>query len=213
MAADHNDTFFQSYRSLLATLWSCVVLLTMVSFSVAGFFTFKSNPYAETDDYYNNYNDEPQEENRNDPEVVVTSRAIIFCSLWTAVLAFLVAIYGTVILGIQTPTLYYTCCSPHVHKTTGLSLGSLIGALLMFANLTLVCAVMFGEFNVRLYVFVERMYSFFVADFLISLNDTLRRFETFAKEADAAGKKTMPKTMIPLPRANHPWPLAFSVSF
>ena len=51
-----------------------------------------------------------------------------------------------VVVGIR--GLYYTCCSSSVHRTTPLGIGSFIGALLMFANLTLVCSVLFGEFEV-----------------------------------------------------------------
>eukprot|EP00522_Entomoneis_paludosa_P016842 CAMPEP_0172464648 /NCGR_PEP_ID=MMETSP1065-20121228/51100_1 /TAXON_ID=265537 /ORGANISM="Amphiprora paludosa, Strain CCMP125" /LENGTH=216 /DNA_ID=CAMNT_0013220939 /DNA_START=18 /DNA_END=668 /DNA_ORIENTATION=+ len=87
-----------------------------------------------------------------DPELAVTSRALAFASMWTAVLAVLLSIFGTVILGWQSPTgLYYTCCSSQVHRTTPITLGGFIGALLMFANLVLVCAAFFGEFEVRDY--------------------------------------------------------------
>jgi hypothetical protein len=111
--------------------------------------------YNDNDDGYNNnnyYNNEgdEEEEAEMDPEVAVTSRAMAFAALWTAVLASLMTVFGTVVLGWQSPTgQYYTCCSSNVHRTTPLSLGSFIGALLMFANLTLVCSVLFGEFEVR----------------------------------------------------------------
>jgi hypothetical protein len=113
---------------------------------------------SEEDQYgnrYNNYyNNEGQgsqdmEEERNDPEVAVTSRALAFSALWTGVLAALLSVFGTVVLGWQSPTgQYYTCCSSSVHRTTPLGLGSFVGALMMFANLTLVCSVLFGDFEV-----------------------------------------------------------------
>ena len=117
----------------------------------------------EEDEYYNGYNNnyynggegqgsqDMEEDGRGDPEVAVTSRALAFSALWTGVMAALMSVFGTVILGWQSPTgQYYTCCSSSVHRTTPLGLGSFIGALLMFANLTLICSVLFGDFEVRL---------------------------------------------------------------
>jgi hypothetical protein len=142
-----------SRRGLLASLWSFVVCLTTIAFIVALIFTLSAK--SREDDYYNNYynnNDQPEGDNNQNQlaaEMSVTSRAMAFAALWTAVLATLMAIFGAVILGWQSPTgVYYTCCSPQVHRTTPLALGSFIGALLMFANLTLVCSVLFGEFDV-----------------------------------------------------------------
>lgn len=137
-----------SKRSLLAALWTIVTLLTVVSFIIALIFTLSAQ-----DSSANNDDDEYQrqrQDNNNEPEMALTSRAMAFAALSTAVLATLMAIFGTVVLGWQSPTgQYYTCCSSKVHKTTPLALGSFIGALIMFANLTLVCSVLFGEFEVR----------------------------------------------------------------
>jgi len=139
-----------SRRGLLATLWSLVTLLTAIAFLLALIFTLSAQDSDDQQYYYNN--GEGGEEDGQDmvPEMAVTSRAMAFAALWTAVLATLMAIFGTVILGWQSPTgQYYTCCSSQVHRTTPLALGSFIGGLLMFANLTLVCSVLFGEFEVR----------------------------------------------------------------
>jgi hypothetical protein len=145
-----------SRRGLLALLWSIVTLLTALAFIVALVFSFAAKTSYDDDSYnYNNNNGgaeagAEQEESSSAPEMAVTSRAMAFAALWTAVLATLLSIFGTVILGWQSPTgEYYTCCSGQVHRTTPLALGSFIGALLMFSNLTLVCSVLFGEFEVR----------------------------------------------------------------
>jgi 1,4-dihydroxy-2-naphthoate octaprenyltransferase len=146
-----------SRRALLAALWSLVTILTAIAFLTALTFTLSAkNVYNNNDDYYNNNNnnnnnnEQHAEDQEMDPEVAVTSRAMAFAALWTAVLASLLNVFGTVVLGWQSPTgQYYTCCSSNVHRTTPLSLGSFIGALIMFANLTLVCSVLFGEFEVR----------------------------------------------------------------
>ena len=150
-----------SRRGLLALLWSIVTLLTALAFIIALTFSFAAKNAYEDEDYYNNNNNNneqaaegagaEQQQNQYEPELAVTSRAMAFAALWTAVLATLLSIFGTVILGWQSPTgEYYTCCSSQVHRTTPLALGSFIGALLMFANLTLVCSVLFGEFEVSL---------------------------------------------------------------
>ena len=138
-----------SRRGLLASLWSLVTALTAVAFLLALIFTLSAQDPNEDDYYYENEGEGENDNNDIDPEIAVTSRAMAFASLWTAVLATLLAIFGTVVLGWQSPTgEYFTCCSPQVHRTTPLALGSFIGALLMFANLTLVCSVLFGEFEV-----------------------------------------------------------------
>lgn len=135
-------------------------MLTGVAFLTAFLFAI-STQNNEEDEYNNGYNkyyngegqgsqDMAEEEGRADPEVAVTSRALAFSALWTGVMAALMSVFGTVILGWQSPTgQYYTCCSSSVHRTTPLGLGSFIGALLMFANLTLICSVLFGDFEVR----------------------------------------------------------------
>jgi anaerobic C4-dicarboxylate transporter len=136
-----------SRRGLLASLWSIVVALTFIAFVVASIFTLSAANYNQDEQNYDYEQQNPEGDQA--AEMAVTSRAMAFCALWTAVLASLMAIFGAVILGWQSPYgVYYTCCSPQVHRTTPLALGSFIGALMMFANLTLVCSVLFGEFDV-----------------------------------------------------------------
>lgn len=142
-----------SKRGFLASLWSIVTILTAISFLTAFIFALSTSDEKGDNRYYNynnNQNGGSQDgQEGNDPEVAVTSRALAFSALWAGVLATILSVFGTVILGWQSPTgLYYTCCSSSVHRTTPLGIGSFIGALLMFANLTLVCSVLFGEFQV-----------------------------------------------------------------
>jgi hypothetical protein len=135
-----------SRRGLLASLWFLVTTLTAIAFIIALIFTLSAQADNNNNNNYN-YGDGAEDQ---EPEIAVTSRAMAFAALWTAVLASLLAVFGTVVLGWQSPTgQYYTCCAPQVHRTTPLALGSFIGALIMFANLTLVCSVLFGEFEVR----------------------------------------------------------------
>jgi len=134
-----------SRRGLLALLWSTVNVLAFFAFLIALIFAIT----AKNHNTYNDDDDNNAEEEEFNAEVAVTSRAMAFAALWTAVLASLMGLFGTVILGFQSPTgQYYTCCSSGVHRTTPLGLGSFIGSLIMFANLTLVCSVLFGEFEV-----------------------------------------------------------------
>lgn len=145
----------QSRRGLLAFIWSIVTLLTLIAFVVAFCFTLSAKN-LEVSDYYDNQDDEQGSQDYDgyddvNVDIAVTSRAMAFSALWTVVLACLMSVFGTVILGFQSPTgQYYTCCAGNVHRTTPLGLGSFIGALLMFSNLTLVCSVLFGEFQVRI---------------------------------------------------------------
>lgn len=155
MAASLCGQGISSRRGLLASLWFLVSIMTAVSFLAALIFAMSSKGSEyENGQYYNNYNEDgnsQDEEYAMDPEIAVTSRALVFSALWTAVLATLMSVFGTVILGWQSPLSgqYYTCCTSSVHKTTPLGIGSFIGALLMFANLTLICSILFGEFEVR----------------------------------------------------------------
>ena len=166
-----------SRRSLLASLWSFVTLLSAISFMTAFIFAIvgdTSNNYNNNNSnnggYYNYNNNNNMEEehgdqqnNSNSPLLAVTSRALAFSATWTGVLVALMSVFGTVVLGFQSPTgQYYTCCSSSVHRTTPLGLGSFIGSLLMLANLTLICAVLFGDFKVRIFSF--SLLSFFLPD-------------------------------------------------
>eukprot|EP00568_Trieres_chinensis_P010551 CAMPEP_0183308046 /NCGR_PEP_ID=MMETSP0160_2-20130417/19711_1 /TAXON_ID=2839 ORGANISM="Odontella Sinensis, Strain Grunow 1884" /NCGR_SAMPLE_ID=MMETSP0160_2 /ASSEMBLY_ACC=CAM_ASM_000250 /LENGTH=226 /DNA_ID=CAMNT_0025471789 /DNA_START=296 /DNA_END=976 /DNA_ORIENTATION=+ len=111
-------------------------------------FTVKHNNYE-----YNWGGDEDEDDGNNyGAEIAVTSRAMGFAALWTAILAGIMAVYGTVILGYQSFSgQYYWCCTGNVHTTSPLSLGAFVGGLIMFANLTLVCSVLFGEFEIKDY--------------------------------------------------------------
>jgi hypothetical protein len=134
---------------MLAFGWSMVTLFTLIAFVTAALFTIQSRELA--GDYYDqNYgNNQNAYQNGSSADVSVTSRALAFTALWMAILALILAFVGTVILGITSPTgKYYWCFPGAVHRTTPLSLGTFIGSLFMFANITLVAAVLFGEFKV-----------------------------------------------------------------
>lgn len=186
-----------SRRGLLASLWTLVTSLTTMAFLAALVFTLSGMKGDDSSSsYYDNNGDEKDQANQQaNPEVAVTSRAIAFAALWTAVLASLLAIFGAVVLGWQSPTgEYYTCCSPQVHKTTPIALGSFIGALFMFANFTLVCSVLFGEFEVRSRLICLRRF-----DLCASLNGLLTHHTRFVT-IEIIGKEE--KTEIRMMRPN-----------
>jgi len=133
----------QSRRGLLAVGWSLVTILSVISFVTALIFA----TMATNEDDYDEGND-----NDGEAKISVTSRAMAFAALWTALLSLGMSVFGTIILGWQSPTgIYYVCFPGKVHRTTSLSLGTFIGALLMYSNLTLVCSIIFGEFQIRDY--------------------------------------------------------------
>ena len=110
-----------SRRSLLAALWSIVGLLTLTSFVIAIVFAYANKKYIddyENEYYYNDWgggggsNDQRQQQQRQGRAISVTSRAMVFAAIWTAVLSGILVIYGTVILGIRMPITgkYYACC-------------------------------------------------------------------------------------------------------
>lgn len=152
----------QSKRSLLAVTWTIVNLLVLTAFVAAIVYTYTApriqnynkNKYN-NNQYYYGY-DEGREEDRKQEQhqgMNYTSRAMIFAYMWTLVLSIIMALYGTLILGIASifTGKYYWCCNHAVHKTTQLTIGGFIGSLLMYANLTLICSVLFGEFKIRDY--------------------------------------------------------------
>eukprot|EP00986_Skeletonema_menzelii_P006895 scaffold2615_cov151-Skeletonema_menzelii.AAC.8 len=135
-----------SKRSLLAGLWSLVGLLSAAGFVVAFSFAVASQKYdpnySNGNYYNNNNNNEREEDDRNHNKygvITVTSRAMVFAAIWTAILSGILVIYGTVLLGVRVPFgKYYSCCTGSVHRMTPLTLGSFAGTfaglLFYFSN-------------------------------------------------------------------------------
>ena len=150
-------------RSLLAMGWTTVNVLTFLAFIFAISFAVDSASYGNDDDnaygYNNNNNNNEDEDEYEEPQIAITSQAMSFAALWTAILAGLLAVFGTIVLGVVSPTgTYYACCAQSVHRTTPIGIGAFIGALFMFSNLTLVSAVIFGEFHVSCYFLLFAQY-------------------------------------------------------
>lgn len=141
-----------SKRSLIAMIWSVLNLLVFSSFFIALMVSLYAqnhyNPYNQKKNYY--YGEDEDEREEDEFSVSITTRAMAFAAIWTAFLSLVIGIYGTVVIGfVGLNGRYYWCCSRTVHTTTPIILGTFMGALLMFSNLTLICAILFGEFNIR----------------------------------------------------------------
>lgn len=148
----------KSKRTFLALGWAIVNVLAFLAFITTLLVTLTiSRNIRNRDGQEQYYNNENEEDDKGQMEISVTSRAMAFTSLWIAVLTAIIGIYGTVVLGFVSPSCllgkikYYWCCRNSVHKTTPMVLGAFMGGLLMYANLTLVCSVLFGEFKIRDY--------------------------------------------------------------
>eukprot|EP00592_Proboscia_alata_P008795 CAMPEP_0194361784 /NCGR_PEP_ID=MMETSP0174-20130528/9385_1 /TAXON_ID=216777 /ORGANISM="Proboscia alata, Strain PI-D3" /LENGTH=257 /DNA_ID=CAMNT_0039134185 /DNA_START=109 /DNA_END=882 /DNA_ORIENTATION=- len=146
--------FVRNRRGLLALSWSIISFVNVFAFLFALVFAISglylnSNTNKNDDD---DYPEEDEEEASEYHEISVTSKAMAFAAIWTVIVSIAMSIFGTIVLGVQSLSgQYYTCCAGSVHRTSQTSVGIFIGALLMFANMTLVCSVMFGEFEIRDY--------------------------------------------------------------
>mmetsp|Transcript_2023 Transcript_2023/g.3672 ORF Transcript_2023/g.3672 Transcript_2023/m.3672 type:complete len:295 (-) Transcript_2023:766-1650(-) len=157
MAPSICGNIVKSKRTLLALGWSLVNLLTFLSFLSCLLYvllsaarTFQKQQQQQQQQGYYYYPD--NNDNRDNLRLpFITSRAMAFTALWIMALSAILGMYGTMVLGFVSPLTarYYWCCAHTVHKTTPMILGAFIGSLLMYANLTLVCSVLFGEFQVR----------------------------------------------------------------
>lgn len=144
--------FVKSKRTLLALCWSILNLLAFLSFLFAFIVALSSANKIRNNNQQEKYYENGQEGEREDMGSYVSFRAIIFTAIWTMVLSILLGIYGTVILGFVAPTgKYFWCCRNSVYKATPMAIGSFVGSLLMYANLTLVCSVLFWNFKVMDY--------------------------------------------------------------
>mmetsp|Transcript_21606 Transcript_21606/g.30264 ORF Transcript_21606/g.30264 Transcript_21606/m.30264 type:complete len:253 (-) Transcript_21606:268-1026(-) len=131
----------QSNRSLLATGWFVSNTLVFISFLVT--ITYSMS-------YRRQYEEVEDDNNNNDGQIAfaVITRAMVFVSLWTVLISIILGIFGSIVLGFQIPFgRYYWCFSGKVLQTSPLVLGIFIGSMLMFANLTLVCSFLFGNFE------------------------------------------------------------------
>lgn len=164
-------SFIGSKKSLLAFTWSVTTLLTFVAFLMAIIMVIQiSSHYRYLERINNNDNgnrwlnennenneqhsgDQQQEQEENEqnwyPYLAHTSSgAMTFVAMYTMALATALLIYGsTAIVGFTSLRgVYIAPCFAHRNK---LKVGIFGGAVVVFANLLLINAVIFGEFRVR----------------------------------------------------------------
>jgi len=77
---------------------------------------------------------------RYNSKPTMKSSSMVFASVWTALMCTFLGLFGMIVMG--------RICTKRVNNTTKLGLGIFIGALVMFANMLLVSAALFGEFQV-----------------------------------------------------------------
>lgn len=161
-------SFLSSKQSLVAFIWSVTTLLTLMAFILAIIMTIQINMqykymatmYARDDDYqYNNQGEGEEQHNSQDNEndkesllyslmATTSSRSMTFVAVYTMALAVSLNLYGsTAIVGFTSLRGDYIApCFSSEHSS--MKVGIFGGAIVIFANLLLLCAVVLGEFRV-----------------------------------------------------------------
>ena len=160
-------SFLGSKRSLVAFTWSVMTVLTLFAFLTAISWTIKINShyrYLErmygTDDAADNNNEHGEHNNNNYKSSQIyplmastSSRAMTFVALYTMCLSVALCLYGsTAIVGLTSLRgVYIAPCFSSSGVASTMKVGMFGGAIVIFANLLLLCAVIFGEFRVRIF--------------------------------------------------------------
>jgi hypothetical protein len=156
-------SFLSSKQSLVAFIWTATTILTLMAFVMAIIMTVQINMqyqhlasmYAMDDD--NNQEGEEEEhgsQDRNKDSLLyslmatTSSRSMTFVAVYTMALAVVLNLYGsTAIVGFTSLRGDYIApCFSSEHSS--MKVGIFGGAIVIFANLLLLCAVVLGEFRV-----------------------------------------------------------------
>ena len=163
-------SFLGSKRALLAFTWTLTTIMTFVAFLTAVAFVLQINTHyrylertygdgsngraleereQHSQDNENNNNKAAAEAETNWYPILArtSSGAITFASIYIIILATALQIYGsTAIVGFTSlKGAYIAPCFPNRNR---LKIGILGGAVVVFANMLLLTAVIFGEFRV-----------------------------------------------------------------
>jgi hypothetical protein len=159
-------SFLGSRRSLVAFTWSVTTVLTLFAFLTAITWTIKINShYRYLERLYENSNNNNNNNNQggggNDnkasqiyPLLASTSSgAMTFVALYTMCWSTALCLYGsTAIVGLTSLRgVYIAPCFSSSGAASNRKVGMFGGAIVVFANLLLLCAVVFGEFRVSLW--------------------------------------------------------------
>lgn len=173
MAPSLCGSFLTDKRSLVAFTWTITTVLTLVAFVSALAMVLKVHThYRRLEHYYEQQYDYSQEYNNNnnnegggsqeeaegsaDRQIMeylmlsrVASSSMVFCSLYTVCMAFALNVYGsTAIVGFTSLRGVYIGPCFSFSGSPRLKLGVFGGAIVFFANVLLVCAVVLGEVRV-----------------------------------------------------------------
>ena len=155
---------------MVAFTWTITTVLTLFAFLTAIALTIQVHShyrrmerYYESDDWLNQYmsngDDNPEEGGHDQEEQyrqqqeaylllsTMTARSITFVAVYTMVIAFALSLYGsTAIVGFTSLRGVYI--APCFSSGNKMRVGIFGGAIVVFANLLLVCAVVLGEVRV-----------------------------------------------------------------
>jgi hypothetical protein len=153
-------------RSLIAFTWSLATLLTLATIVLAAAMIVRVHAryvrlehyYAEQVSYNNNNNDGENNNNNNEAATrayeewmqlsQVSSKSVVFVAIYTIITAITLGVYGsTAIVGFTSLRGVYI--APCFSNPNQFKVGVFGGAIVLFANLLLVCAVVFGEVRVE----------------------------------------------------------------
>ena len=156
-------SFIGSKRALLAFTWTVTTLLTFVGFFVAVVFVMRiqshyrylNRLYASDDDYGNQQQEGGEGEDEHNSEDYrnqqlypllssTSSAGVTFVGLWMMFLSVALTLYGsTAIVGFTSFQGVYI--APCFASRNQMKVGIFGGAIVVFANMLLLCAVLFGE--------------------------------------------------------------------
>lgn len=157
MAPSLCGSFLQNKRALVAFTWTLTVFFTLLAFIVTTAMVLHVHSrYNYWEKYYEEQYEENDEQHSGDREKYehlltlnsMQSGSLTFVAGYTMLLAIALSMYGsTTIVGFTSLRGVYI--APCFSGPSSLKLGIFGGAIILFANLLLVCAVIFGEVRVR----------------------------------------------------------------
>jgi len=166
MAPSLCGSFLADKRSLVAFTWTLTTVFTLLAFVGAAVMVIHTHTrYMRLEkDYeeqyeYSRYNNNEQEGASGSADreyerylqlASVQSGSLTFVALYTVMLAVALSLFGsTAIVGFTSLRGVYIAPCFSSAGSSRLKLGIFCGAIIFFANLLLVCAVIFGEVRVR----------------------------------------------------------------
>jgi hypothetical protein len=174
MAPSLCGSFLTDKRSLVAFTWTITTILTLVAFvmslammvEVHAHYRRLERYYEQQYEYsqYSNDDDQEGEDNKEDENnsadrqiqeylalASMSSGSMTFVALYTMIMALALNLYGsTAIVGFTSLRGVYIGPCFSSPGSSRIKLGVFGGAIVFFANLLLVCAVIFGEVRVSI---------------------------------------------------------------